>query len=185
MKHIPSLLATSAALLLAVPATLHAERTDQGTVGLGGNLYYDPDTAFGGRLDVGILGGYYIADGWLLGGEFSLTDDDFTSLYGVSLMLERDFELGEADTITPFIPYVAGSVGYVSADYKGSDDESSDDETGLTFGLRLGLKLMLTGSTALDFSLRGEFATADVFYDDDGPDSTDISVRIGLRTFFF
>ena len=181
MKLIPSLLATSAAaLLLAVPATVHAERTDEGTVELGGNLFYDPDTAFGGRLDFSFLGGYYVADGWLLGGEFSLSDDDYTSLYGIAAMLERDFELGEADTITPFIPYVAGSLGYVSAEYEGSDSES-----GLTFGLRVGAKLMLTGSTALDFSLRGEFATADVFYDDDGPSSTDISVRIGLRTFFF
>ena len=180
MKYPSSLLAPFAALLLAVPATIHAERTDQGTVELGGNLYYDPDTAFGGRIDLGILAGYYIADGWLLGGEFSLTDDDFTSLYGVAAMLERDFELGNADTITPFIPYLAGSLGYVSADYQGADGE-----TGLVFGVCGGIKLMLTGGTALDFSIRGEFATAEVFYDDDGPSRTDISVRIGLRTFFF
>ena len=180
MKHLPTLLAASAVLLLAAPSPVHAERTDEGTMELGGCLYYDPDTSTGGHLDLGLQAGYFIVDGWLLGGELSLMDDDFLSRYGISAVLERDFELGSADTVTPFIPYVAGALGYVSADYK-----DSDSEVGMVLGLRGGMKLMLTGNIALDFSLRADFASGEVFYDDDGPSRTDFSVRLGFRTFFF
>ena len=175
-------LATAFALVLSatlLPAA-RAERIDQGTVEIGGSFFYDTDTAAGGQLSLDLLGGYYIADGWLLGGEGRFVDDDATSLYGLSILLERSFELGDADTITPFLPYVGGSLGYFDADYKNFDSTS-----GAVFGIRGGVKLMLTGSIAVDFGVHFDFGTDDVFFDDDGPSKTDITFRIGLRTFLF
>ena len=169
-----------ALLALSLPAAARAERIDKGTMEIGGNFFYDTDTAFGGRLDLGLLGGYYVEDGWLLGGDIAFADDDFTSLFSFGIDLERAFELGDPDTVSPFIPYIGGRTAYASAKYKGADNAS-----GLVFGLRAGAKLMLTGDLAIDFSVQGDFATDDVFYDDDGPSKTDITFRIGLRTFLF
>lgn len=178
MKRLPAVLA--ATLLATAPAALLAERADQGTVEIGGNLFYDTDTPSNGRLDLGLLGGYFVADGWLIGGEFSLLDDDNTSLLSFSAVLERDFEVGTANTVTPVLPYVGVSLGYASAEYHGFDDES-----GAVLGLRAGLKVMLTGSLALDLSGRIDLASSDIYLDDNGPSSTDITLRIGLRTFLF
>ena len=175
-----SSLALFAVAALAIPSTLSAKRIDAGTVEIGGNLYFDTDTAFSSSLDMGLLGGYYVADGWLVGADFQLHDDDYTSTYDISLIGEHSFELGDADTIVPWIPYIGASIGYASSDFKNEDDLS-----GVVFGLHGGIKLMLTEDLAVDFSLHGKFGTDDVFYGDDGPTSTDLSIRIGLRTTLF
>lgn len=184
MKKSPTLAALALSLIALALPTARAERIDKGTVEIGGNFFYDTDTAFGGRLDLGLLGGYYVEDGWLLGGDVAFTDDDFSSLFSFGFDLERAFEIGEPDTVSPFIPYIGGRVGYAGAKYKDSD-KKSDKDNGLVFGLRAGIKLMLTGDLAIDFSVQGDFATGDVFYDDDGPSKTDFTFRIGLRTFLF
>ncbi len=176
-----SLLLALATLAIATPTSVLAERTDQGTVEIGGNFFYDTDTPAGGSLDLGLVGGYYVLDEVLVGGEFRFSDDDYGSVFGLSLLMERSFELGDADTVSPFIPYIGGSIGYFDADYKVDDGSSA----GLVFGIRGGAKLMLTGSIAIDFSVHADFATGDVFYDDDGPSKNDITFRIGLRTFLF
>lgn len=174
------LLVALATLVIVTPRSVFAERTDQGTVEIGGNFLYDTDTAAGGSLDLGLLSGYYVMDNLLVGGEFDVHNDDYGTVFGLSLMMERSFELGDADSVSPFIPYIGGSLGYADADYKKFDGSS-----GLVFGIRGGAKLMLTGSIAIDFSVHADFATGDVFYDDDGPSKTDITFRIGLRTFLF
>ena len=170
----------TATLAFTIPSDLLAERTDQGTVEIGGNFLYDTDTPAGGRLSLDLLGGYYVADEWLIGADGRFSDDDYGSVFGLSFLLERSFELGDADTVTPFVPYLGGSFGYADADYKNYDSSS-----GLVFGMRAGIKLMLTGSLAIDFSFHADFATGDVFYDDDGPSKNDFTFRIGLRTFLF
>lgn len=177
MKRLPAVLA---AVLALASSPLVAERADQGTAEIGGAFVYDTDTPAGDTLRLDLLGGYFVADGWLLGGEFSLANDDNAKLFALSATLERDFEVGDADSITPLIPYLGAALGYASADYKEHDSES-----GIVLGLRAGLKVMLTGSLALDFSVHANFASADVYFDDDGPSSSDIALRIGLRTFLF
>ena len=87
-------------------SSARAERLEAETVEIGGNVMYDFDTAFGSRLDLGLMGGYYVAYGWLVGGEFQMQDDDYTSLYGLTATVERSFEIGSPDAPTPFIPYV-------------------------------------------------------------------------------
>ena len=164
----------------ATSSSALAERTDQGTVEIGGNFFYDTDTAAGGSLSLDLLSGYYALDNLLVGGEFGVHDNDYGTVFGLSFTLERSFELGDADSVSPFIPYIGGSIGYADADYK-----KEDGSAGLVFGIRGGAKLMLTGSIAVDFSVHADFATGDVFYDDDGPSKNDITFRIGLRTFLF
>ena len=166
MKRLPAVLA---AVLALASSPLVAERADQGTAEIGGAFVYDTDTPAGDTLRLD-----------LLGGEFSLANDDNAKLFALSATLERDFEVGDADSITPLIPYLGAALGYASADYKEHDSES-----GIVLGLRAGLKVMLTGSLALDFSVHANFASADVYFDDDGPSSSDIALRIGLRTFLF
>ena len=161
-------------------SSARAERLEAETVEIGGNVMYDFDTAFGSRLDLGLMGGYYVAYGWLVGGEFQMQDDDYTSLYGLTATVERSFEIGSPDAPTPFIPYVGAGLGFASSSFEGSDDASA-----LLISVKTGLKMMLTGDLAVDAGLYLNFATDDVYYDDDGPCKTDISIRIGLRTFLF
>ncbi len=175
-----SLLLVLAALVVATPNSVLAERTDQGTVEIGGNFFYDTDTPAGDSLDLALLGGYYVMDCLLVGGEGGVHNDNYGTVYSLGFLMERSFELGEADSVSPFVPYIGGSLGYADADYKKADGSS-----GLVFGIRGGAKLMLTGSIAVDFSVHADFATGDVFYDEDGPSKNDITFRIGLRTFLF
>ncbi len=169
-----------AASLPLVCLDAHAERLEAGTVEIGGNAMYDFDTPFGSRLDLGLMGGYYVDYGWLVGGEFQLQNDDYTSLYALTATLERSFEIGTPDSVTPFIPYLGAGLGFASSSFEGADDA-----TAFLFSGKAGLKMMLTGDLAVDFGFYLNFATDDVYYDDDGPCKTDISFRIGLRTFLF
>ena len=175
-----SLLLAASCLVLSAPNVL-AERLEEGTVEIGGNLMYDFDTPFGSELKLGLLGGYHVAYGWLVGGEFQVDRDDYTKTYALTAMVERSFEIGEANSVTPFIPYVGAGLGYAKASYKGT----SEDASAMLFNLKGGVKLMLTGDLALDLGLYLNLATDDVYYDDDGPCRTDISIRLGLRTFLF
>lgn len=166
--------------LVLVSQTARSERLEEGTVEIGGNFMYDHDTALGGELELSLLGGYYVSYGWLVGGEFQLSNNDYTTHNAFMANVERSFEIGDANEASPFIPYAGAMLGYARASFKGADDKS-----GLLLGGKAGMKLMLTGELALDFSLYLNLSTDDVYYDDGGPCKTDIGVRLGLRTFLF
>jgi opacity protein-like surface antigen len=175
------LLSAAALALLTAAVPLLAERTDEGTVEIGGSLYYDNETPAGGSFQIDLLGGYTVSDGWLVGGDVRFDTDDNADFYALFVNVERSFEIGSADTVSPVVPYCGVGLGYASADFDGEDGDAS----GIVLGLRAGLKLMLTGDLAVDFSLHGDLSTDDVFRGDDGPSSTDFSIRVGLRTFLF
>lgn len=175
------------ALMLSVPFRAVAERTDAGTVEVGLNLMYDTDTVAGSDWNVGALLGYFWTDGWMVSGEFRLEDNDYTTLYSAVASVEKSFEIGSADTITPFIPYLGGGVGFATAsfDQGGEEETTTQDGSAMIIELKGGMKVMLTGDLALDIGVYCDFATDDVYSDKDGPSKTDISIRMGLRTFLF
>lgn len=180
MKKAPLLSLALAGILALASHSARAERLEAGTIEIGGNFLYDANTAFGSRLDLGLMGGYYISYGWLVGGEFQMSKDDFTSVNSFLATIERSFEIGSADAASPFIPYIGAGLGYAKASYEGSADLS-----GLLFCAKTGIKLMLTGDLAVDLGVLLNASTDDVYYDDDGPSNMDVCVRLGLRTFLF
>ena len=183
-----SVLLVLSALMSFVPFRAAAERADAGTVEVGLNLMYDTDTVAGADWTLGALLGYFWTDGWMVSGEFRLEDNDYTTLYSAVAGVEKSFEVGSADTITPFIPYVGAGVGFASASFenRGKKEEEEDrDGTAMILEFKGGLKVMLTGDLALDVGVYCDLATDDVYFDKDGPSKTDVSIRMGLRTFLF
>ncbi len=178
MKKLLAVAALAAACIL--PAS--AARIDKGTIEVGGEAYLDFDSAYGTAFNLDLLGGYFVADGWLVGGEFLLYRNDSYTSYGLAATVEKNFEIGKPNRASFWIPYVGGKLGFLGASF---DDYEDADNTAFLLGIKGGAKLMLTPSLAVDFGLHLDFASDDVFMDDDGPCSTDIQLRVGLRTFLF
>ncbi len=155
-----------------------AGRTDHGTVELGVNFNLDFDGPGGTTIDGGLLGGYYIMDGLLVGGAFTGYDDDFITRIAGFATIEQHFETG-----TPWVPYIGGQLGVMHGKYKlGGESEST---TALAIGATGGLKYFLTESVAIDLSINALLATDDVFLASGEPENYNITIKGGLRFFLF
>ena len=172
-------LSALSALLATVPAA-SAERLEPGTVEIGGSMLYDFESSVGKDLELSLLGGTYVAYGWLVGGEAHYGDNDLYTRYALMAMVERSFDFGSADTMSPFVPYVGAGLGFGHSSVNGGDDATAAVLSG-----KLGIKLMLTGDLAVDLGLYADFATDDIYGDKDGMTDKDFTIRLGLRTFLF
>ena len=168
-------------IAMAVMLTVNyasAGRTDQGTVGLGVNFNLDFDGPGGTTVDGGLLGGYYLSDGVLVGGSFSAYDDDYITRFAGFLTAEQNFETG-----TPWIPYIGARLGLMHGKYKIAGE--SESATALAAGLTGGIKYFLTESIAIDLSIDAVLASDDVFLASGEVESYNISLKGGLRFFLF
>ena len=180
MKHSNLVVLSALSALLVAAPVASAERLEPGTVEIGGNFLYDFDSSVGKDLELGLLGGMYVSYGWLVGGEVQYADNDLFTVYALMATVERSFEFGSADTMSPFVPYVGLGLGFGSSSFENGDDASAAVLSG-----KAGLKLMLTGDLAVDLGLYANFATDDIYSDKDGATDKDCSIRLGLRTFLF
>ena len=179
-RTIPAALA--AILLSALPASAEFYGgTERDAIAVGGSLFFDTGTANGQDLSLELHGGYYVLDGFLIGGSLAARNDDVADTYELAL-------LGQYHVLNAFgpefdrpwgvSPYVGFRVGYA----RGKDIAESHDAA--LAGLRIGLDLFFTDNVVLDLAFDWTACTAKVYPDDARLEKTDCVFRLGLDFHF-
>lgn len=183
MKPISALRSSLAALALAAAADAFAYGgTSAQTIAAGGSLNYDPSTAAGSSLRVEARGGYYLFDGFLVGGAGSVSDDDAASCYELAAYCQYHLlQLVGSGNDSPggFSPYVGARLGLAHG-----KNDYGDSATGALAAIRLGAEVFFTDNVALDLAADVSACTGDVFPDDDELKGSDVAFRAGLSFHF-
>ncbi len=175
------LLASICSIALAADAFAYGGTSEQ-TIAAGGSFSYEPSTEHGSTISVEGRGGYYIFDGFQVGGLGSIYDNDVTTTYEFSAYCQYHlFRLVNPDNDSPggFSPYVAARLGLAHG-----KNDYGDSATGALIAARFGIELFFTENVALDISADAATCTGDVYPDDYRLKGSDVSVAAGLMFHF-
>ena len=165
----------TAALAFSAAAAFGFGRTDQGTWAAGGEFNFDPASSLGTVIDAELTVGQYLRQGFMVGGFGGILDNDYWTVWSLGATVKWHFL---DDGTSPFSPFLGADLGV--AKY----ETFADDATALFVGGYIGFDFFLTENAAVETKLNARFATDDIYSDDDGPTSSDITVKIGLMFFF-
>ena len=169
------------AVCLAGPAARGAALVTEGSneIAVDGSL--DFASAAGVDLHLRAKYAYFFWDRISLGVRASLSDNDAADHFGAGLVGEYNFSLPEGYEPlfgTDLVPFVGGAVDYRHVNvFQESDDA-------VVFGAEGGVKFFLTDSAAVSLSLVGEWATEEIYADDDEATDLDLFLQLGMRFYF-
>ena len=159
------LLAGSAHAVTLAPGTMETR--------LAGQL--DPTTADGTQVDLNFSWGYFFADNAQAGGRLSFLNSDHVTLAGAAAFAEYNFDLGGED----WLPFVEGSLGLMSGDLP-----TGDSDTAVVVELQAGLKFFLAPNVALSSAAVLDYATEDLYVDEEKAEDTDIRLQFAIRYYY-
>jgi hypothetical protein len=125
---------------------------------------------------------YFVIDRLSIGGRFSFADNDFDNFYSLGLSSEYNFQLPASVKPlfgTDLVPFLGAYVDYRRASFSGLSDESAG-----VLGGETGIKFFLTDSMALALSLVGEWASEDIFVDEEELTDLSLFLELGMRFYF-
>jgi hypothetical protein len=171
-------------IISLLAGTSMAQRLAVGTqeVKLSGTI--DFKTAAGTLIDLDVFYGVFVMDYLEVGGVLGVIDDDARTIWRIGAASEYNIDLG-----SPLVPYVGLGI-YLSKyeiQVKNSDliiaTEDEKEEAFLASG-EVGCKYFLTDNVALSTAFVFEWATKDIYPDDNKMTDTDYHIDFGLRAFF-
>lgn len=175
-------LALALAIGLAVPAAMGEALLTKSTseLGVGGRLNFNSGEGTAFRMDLNYA--YFVIDRLSIGGRFSFADNEFDNFYSLGLSTEYNF--GLPDSVKPLfgtdlVPFLGGYVDYRRASFSGLSDESA-----AVLGGETGVKFFLTDTMALALSLVGEWASEDIYVDDEELTDLTLFLDLGMRFYF-
>lgn len=164
---------------LAMLATITAVKVDAAAIALGtqeirasGGIDFESATGTDIRLDLGY--GYFIADYLEVGGLFGIEDNDRATSLRLGGFAEYNIE-----TETNVIPFFGGQLRYIYADF-----DTGGSDSAIAFGGYGGAKFFITENLALTARLLIEFATEEIYIEEDKVNDTDIVIDLGLNYYF-
>lgn len=158
------------ACCVLIAGAVHAASLSEGTQEIVVSGLFDPDAAFDSQLDLDIKYGKFIQDDLEIGAEGAVSDNDAISTYGIGGFAEYNFEQG-----TELVPYVGASVGWASV-----DPDHGDSADALYFGVLGGAKYFLAENVAILGNVQFEWATEDVYPEDNELSDTDLTLNLGM-----
>jgi outer membrane protein W len=166
---------------LVVPAAMGAALVTKGSheIELSGRL--DFATEVGTEFELGVNYAYFFWDRISLGVRGGVGDNDAVTYTGIGLTGEYNFALPANWRPlfgTDLVPYLGAAVDYRHAQLF---DETED---AAIYGGEAGVKFFLTDSTAINLSLVGEWATADIYADDLEATDLNLYLLLGMRFYF-
>lgn len=176
-----SILSAIGSVLVAVDAFAYGGTTEQ-TIAAGGAFSYEPSTEAGSAFRIEGRGGYYLFDGFIVGGDASAYDNDAATCFEISAYCQYHvFRLVNPDNDSPggFSPYVGARLGVAHG-----KNDFGDKATGALLAARFGLELFFTDNVALDIAADVAACTGDVFPDDNQLKGSDVTIRAGLMFHF-
>ena len=180
------------AALMLVSATGFGAAMLQDTSELGVSGLLDFDTSDGSLMDLGLFYGYYVADYVEVGPTLSFRNDDSRTEWTVGVQSEYDLDLG-----TEFVPFFGLGLEYADVD----DDDvpssavaetvdgeelpnNSISQSAIIIAGRVGAKYFITESVALSGQFEFDWASDDIYSDENGTENTNAKIELGLRFFF-
>lgn len=142
---------------------------------------WDFASAAGVALDIRVKYAYFFWDRISLGARTTLSENDVADHFGLGFVGEYNFSLPEGYEPlfgTDLVPFVSAA-----ADYRHVKLFQEKEDVAV-FGVEGGVKFFLTDSAAISLSLVGEWATEEIYADDDEPTDVDLTMQIGMRFYF-
>ncbi len=171
MRSFAAILA--AAFFAAAPA--HALTLAQGTMETRIAGLLDSTSTSGAQTDLTASWGYFFRDNVQAGVRGLFYNDDDITMYGAGGFIEYNVDTGSED----WMPFVGAGLDYVYGDVDGGDSRSA-----AVFELSAGAMYFLAPNVALSGALVGQFATDEIFPDDEELQSDDISLQIAVRFYY-
>jgi hypothetical protein len=151
----------------------------------------DFDSSEGTVTRVSAFYGYYVVDYIEVGPKVAFWNDASQTDWSLGVQSEYDIDLG-----TEFVPFFGVSVEYARVD---DDDvplrvppEASDgeeftttiDQRAIVVAGQAGAKYFITEDVALSAQLEFNWATEDIYAEENGPQNTETRITVGLRFFY-
>ena len=165
-------------VIAAFASTSSAVMLSEGTRELVVIGLFDPDTEFDSQLDIGIAYGQFVQDLVELGVGATLSDNDVLETWSVFAFAEYNWDMG-----TELVPYVGVTISYANAEIDFGDGFDADDDA-FGVGGSLGVKYFISENIAISGALNYEWASEDIFFEDDGVEDTNFDVDLAMRFFF-
>lgn len=165
------------AVLMSMAVTSFGAMLQEGTreLGLAGSL--DIASADGTAIDLSASYGYFIADGLEIGVSGFWADSDSVTSIGLGAFAEYHFA-----TDSNLVPYVGVGAGWGKTEIDIGDFSADDDA--LVIAGEAGVKYFFVENIAISLAYVFEWATEDIFFDDDKAEDTDHSIQLGMRFYF-
>lgn len=184
MKTFAYILAACALFLVfSVSATAQqiTPMVEKGTeeLGLSGNLDFEGPA---GSVDWFIQGSYgkFFTDLLEAGGFASYTRANDGDVHQITAGVFSEYHfLPEGQVQQPFIPYVGANVGLLV-----NDNDNADSNIVGVVTPRVGFKWFIRDYVAVDTNLFLDWATDDIYVNDNSTDDYDIGMLLGLRIYF-
>jgi opacity protein-like surface antigen len=138
---------------------------------------------FTDSLYLDVTYGYFVTPEWEVKGVVGVAwddwgDDDYTSIM-IGGAVDYHFTMLDVENM---LPYVEVGVGYINSDLPVAVD--SDDEDAFMARIGGGVKYFLAENTALNVGLFFEWASEDVFSDEDEAEDSQFVIPVGLNFYF-
>jgi len=156
-----------------------AQMTAAGTQEIGVSGLVDFDSANGTLIHFNLLYGLFVADGVEVAGTAGVTDDDNHTVWRIGGVMEYDYDLG-----LELVPYLGAAAGLAKYEVEKSGTRKARDDYAFFLGAAVGSKYFLAENVALDVALKLEWASDDIYPEDDDFQNTDARITLGMRFFF-
>lgn len=164
-----------AVLAVMLAGSAPASLLPAGTTELGVSGLLDFDTPADTLITLDLSYGYFVQDNIEAGMSAYFRNDDNYTLWSVGLFGEYNFDIG-----TGMMPFMGLDLSLAHAE-GGIPERESD---AVILGARGGAKYFVTEFLALSAQLVLEAATDDIFLTEEGLESTDARIELGLRVYF-
>ncbi len=166
------------ALLVVLTVSAYGAMIQEGTQELGVSGMLDFDSEDGTVVDLTVGYGYYIMDGIEVGAEAFVYDSDSLRLYGAGVFAEYNLDLGSE--LVPFVGVSAGW-GKTEVDF---DELGKEKDDAFVLGAEVGAKYFFVENIAISLSYQFNWASEDIYYDDEKAEDTDHRIVLGMRFHF-
>lgn len=134
-------------------------------------------------FDINASYGYFISDGWEVGGQVVGADIAGIERFDVGIFTEYNFNRG-----SNMVPFVGASVGIATASFDSDFDLDTtlgvDDEEATVFSFSGGIKWFVRDYMAVSTSIGFNVSTDDIYAADDELADNLTRFKIGLRYYF-
>lgn len=144
-------------------------------LGVGGLI--DFDTVDGTLISLDVSYGYFWADFVESGLRVGGSNSDSVTIWRLGGFTEYNFFSGST-----VVPYLGASIDILGSKVELAEQDLS--ETAVGVGGDLGVKIFITESIAISTQLGLDAATADVYPTEDGGESVNWDLSLGMRFFF-
>ncbi len=166
------------AILLGMAGTGFGQMLSTGTSEVKVNGLLDFETSDDTLFELGLFYGQFVADYMEAGVGLSITESDHVSVWSLGVYGEYNFDLG-----TELVPFVGLGLAY--ANYEVDSPGSGDDgDNALVVSASAGSKYFIAENIAVSAALVVEFASEDIFPEQEEFSDSNSKLELSMRFFF-